>query len=74
MTAAAPDPFPPPPPQVTVSLMVNALVRTQDYRGDHAADTAVALAVSPDDTVADVIARAKMKDEHDWVELRVVTR
>lgn len=55
-----------PPPSVAITLC------TSDYRGDHAADVAVAIRAEPDETVATLVARSGLTNIHDHLEIRLV--
>lgn len=52
-------------------MTINALLHTSNYRGDHAADIAIAIEPTLGETVTEFVARILSRPE-DHIELRVV--
>ena len=64
-------------------MQISVIHRTSTYRGDHAADVGIAVAVKPGETVEQLVERLLTREEGivepqrvgigvDWLELRVV--
>lgn len=54
-------------------MKIAVMHRTEDYRGDHAADVSIAIDTKEGETVEDLAKRVLRKDRpQDWIEVRVV--
>jgi hypothetical protein len=48
------------------------LLRTSDYRGDHAADITRAYGFVPGETIEELVARVRLSIADDWIEIRML--
>ena len=54
-------------------MQTHIIHRTEDYRGDHAADVAVGVNVKEGETVEQLVKRVLRQDRpQDWIELHIV--
>ena len=52
-------------------MKISCLLRTSEYRGDHASDCTLAVEIQPSETVESLCERLlKSNPKFDWVELR----
>ena len=57
-----------------MSIQINCLLRTANYRGDHSADVAIAISVEPGETVESLVKRLLVHTEKtigELIELRL---
>ena len=52
-------------------LEISIILKTSDFRGDHATDVSVAHRYKPGETIEELVDRT-LRDPHDHIEIRIV--